>query len=153
MERWVCPVSATTASTGNWTQLYPSWAPAGVDPAAATNGQQIRKPVEGVLFSLQLQTDGTNAGVIELYDASGADAGADVSSATTVTQAQLTALIARGLAKQIYSQNFIASPETPINLGYAAFQRGLLARFAGSAGSVNLNLSVEGGFYLTTKVG
>ncbi len=91
--------------------------------------------------------------MIELYDCNGADGGADVSSAAVVTQAQLTAIIAKGLAKQVYSQNFAALPTTPINLSAAAFQRGILARFASGAGTVTLNFTMQGGYELTTKVG
>lgn len=151
MEGWTQSLAAVTAS-GNLEQLYPSWAPAGVDPASATTGQQLRGPVEGKVWSLQLQTDGTNAGIIELWDVNGADAGANVSSTNVITNAQLVALQALGKAKLMYSQNFIASPETPITMGVKAFQHGLAARFVGLAGTLGVNLTVSGGFRLTDKI-
>jgi hypothetical protein len=153
MEAWSGISLGFVAAAGNVTQLYPTWAPAGVDPATATNGQQIRQPIEGVLYSLQVETDGTNGGVIEIWDVNGANAGADVSSATTITDAELDSLAALGLAKLIYSQNFAASGLTPPSAGPRAFQRGLAARFVGAAGLCKLNLVVNGGFRLTTKVG
>jgi hypothetical protein len=153
MEAWSGISLGFVAAAGNVTQLYPTWCAAGVDPAAATNGQQIRQPTAGVLYSLQVETDGTNGGIIEIWDVSGADAGADVSSATTITDAQLDALAARGLAKLIYSQNFAASGLTPPTAGPRTIMRGLAARFVGSAGVCKLNLVVNGGFRFTTKVG
>lgn len=152
MERWVCPVSIGLADA-DVKQLYPAWAAAGTNPATATNGQQIRTPIEGILFSLQLMTDGTNSGILELYDISGIEIGADVSSATAITDTQLDAAITAGKAKLIYNQNFLSSPTVPLGLGYAAFQKGLAARAVGATGTVTLNLVVEGGYRYTTKVG
>lgn len=153
MEAWSGITLEDVLSNGNLKQLYPTWAPTGVDPAVATNGQQIRGPIEGTLYSLQIETDGTNGGVIEIWDVNGADAGADVSSLDVITDTQLDALAARGLAKLIYSQNFAASGLTPPSAGPRSFQRGLAGRFVGSAGTCKLNLVVNGGFRLTTKVG
>lgn len=153
MEGWSGISLTAVTSTGNLTQVYPTWAPTGTAKASATNGQQIKGPCEGILYQVQVKTDGTNGGTIELWDANGDDAGADVSSATTVTNAQLTTLQSMGLAKLIYSQNFQAAPTTPFGIGSRAFQRGLLARFVAASGTCELNLSVQGGFRLTTKVG
>lgn len=152
MERWVCALTGVAAD-GNVTQLYPAWAATATAPASATNGQQIRNPTSGILWQLQVKTDGANAGVIELYDINGIERGIDVSSAAVITDTQLDAAIAAGDAKLIYSQNFIATPETPFNLGVAAFQKGLAARFVAAAGACTLNLTVDGGYRYTTKVG
>lgn len=154
MEGWVCPVAATAADgSGDLTQLYPAWAAAGVNPAVATLGQQIRQPIEGQVFSLQIQTDGTNGGVFELWDINGFDAGVDVSSGTTITNAQKNTLVSARKAKLIYSQNFIASPETPINMGYKGFQKGLAARFRSSGGTMTANLVVDGGYRYIDSLG
>lgn len=153
MEGWAGIVVEDSVFNGNLKQLYPTWAPAGINPAAATNGQQIRQPIEGILYSMQVQTDLTNAGVIEIWDLNGADGGADVSSADVITNAELIVAQAKGLAKLIYSQNFVATGVTPPTTGPRAFQRGLAARFVSSAGQVSLNMVVTGGFRLTTKVG
>lgn len=140
-------------STGDLTQLYPTWATVGINPATATNGQLIRRPVGGSLETLQVETDGTNGGIIQIWDLTGLDIGADVSSGTTVTNAQLVLLQAAGKAKLIYEQNFVASAVTPApGAAFRHFQKGLAARAIGS-GTVKLNLVVEGGFILTQKVG
>lgn len=151
MEGWVVGLSAVT-STGNLTQLYPAFASAGVAPGAAVLGDQIRQPTEGTVFSLQVQTDGTNGGIIELWDINGADAGADVSSGTTITNTQKNTLVTAGKAKLIYSQNFLATPETPIYMGYKGFQKGLAARFVGGAGTCTVNVVVKGGVRKITKL-
>lgn len=152
MEGWVCTLEDVT-STGNVTQIYPDWAPAGTAYASATNGQQMRYPCSGVLFNIQIETDGTNAGILQLYDISGEQAGADVSSATTITNAQLVAALAAGNAKLIYEQNFASTPTTPINVSPRGFMKGLAGRFVASGGEIKLNMVVKGGFRLTTKVG
>lgn len=152
MEGWVVPLTAVTTATGDLTQVYPSFCPAGVNPAVAVLGDQIRQPLGGKLYSTQIQTDGTNGGIIELWDVNGEDIGANVSSATTITNAQLVALQALGKAKLIYSQNFQASPITPFNAGYKGFAHGIAARFIASAGVCNLDLSVGGGFFFRTKL-
>ncbi len=150
MEGWVVPLTGVAAN-GNVTQAYPAWAPAGANPAVATLGQQLRGAIEGICYSLQIATDGTNGGIIQLYDINGAKAGINVSSATAITDAQLLAMIASGDAKLIYVQNFISTPETPINMGVRAFQFGLGLRYVGS-GSCTANLVVTGGYRYTTKL-
>lgn len=150
MEGWVVTLTGVAAD-GNVTQLYPAWAAAGANPAVATLGQQIRQPIEGQVISLQIRTDGTNGGVIELYDINGTQAGANVSSAAVITDTQLDAAIAAGNAKLIYTQNFIASPETPINMGWKGFQKGLAARYVGS-GFCDLNLVINGGYRYIDKL-
>lgn len=153
MEAWSgISLSAVTA-TGNLKQLYPTWVSAGVAPGSATTGQQIRTPCDGQLLSIQIKTDGTNGGVIEIWDVNGHDGGADVSSSDVITDTQLDALAALGLAKLIYSQNFDGSATTPPpGHGPRSFSRGLAARMVGSAGACELNLVVNGGFRKTTKI-
>lgn len=154
MESWQVSLTAV-ASNGNVTQLYPTHCPAGVDPSTANAGDQIRRPCEGTLYSLQAKTDGTNGGTVELWDISGHDSGIDVSSAATLTNAQMAALVTAGLAKKMYEQNVVADGTTPISVGPRGFIHGLAARFSnsGPTGTCELNLVVRGGFVLTTQAG
>lgn len=153
MEGWSGISLSAVTSTGDLKQLYPTWAPTGTAKASATNGQQIKGPCEGILHQVQVKTDGVNGGTIEIWDLNGDDAGVDVSSATAITDAQLTTLKNLKRAKLIYSQNFQGAPTTPFGTGFRPFQLGLAARFIAGAGACELNLVVGGGFRLTTKVG
>lgn len=146
MDRWVCPLTITTA-TGVVTQLFPEYAPAGAVPATATPSQQVRYPTEGQLISLQVASDGTNAALLEMFDISGMDLGIDVSSLTAITDAQLDAAITAGKAKRILVQNFAGSGLTPwAPVGPASFMKGLAARAVGDTGTCTLNLVVHGGY-------
>lgn len=142
------------AATGTVQQLYPDYATTGIDPATATPSQQVRTPTEGQLISLQVASDGTNAGILELYDISGHELGINVSSATTITDTQLDAALAAGKAKLILEQNFAGSGLTPwAPVGPASFMKGLAARVVGSTGTCKLNLVVHGGYrYLNGTV-
>jgi hypothetical protein len=142
------------AANGDATQCYPTYAAAGTDPATATPSQQVRMPTDGQLISLQVASDGTNAGILELYDISGHELGINVSSATAITDAQLDAAIAAGKAKLILVQNFAGSGLTPwASVGPASFMKGLAARAVGAAGACTLNLVVHGGYrYLNGTV-
>lgn len=145
-EPWVVDLTAVTAS-GNLTQCYPlKCSPGGVYPTAVWPAQ-IRRPTEGVLYSAEVETDGQNGGEIQIYDISGIDALADVSSTTAITNTQLTTLIASGKAQLIYSQRFAADVGAKtVGLSPRSFNRGLAARFVGSSGACKLNLVVLGGY-------
>lgn len=154
MEKWVTQTLTIGAADGNVTQLYPTYAAVGINPATATTGQQMREPTHGQLISLQIKTDGTNAGTLELYDISGTLLGIDVSSTDVITDAQLDAAITAGNARLIFDQNFIGAGTTPLTpVGPAGFSKGLAARAVGSTGTCRLNLTVQGGFRYTTKAG
>lgn len=140
-------------ASGDLTQLYPAVCPTGTDPSSAVSGNLIREPCECKLMSIQVQTDGSNGGVIEIWDVNGGDGGVNVSSAATITDAQLDALAARGLASLLYSQNVLADGSTPTAAGPRYANKGLAARFVAAAGSCKLNLVVEGGYRLRQKVG
>lgn len=148
---WVIAVTGTASNgTGNVTQLYPATCTAGVNPATATNGQLIRKPAEGAVHSIQVEPDGTNGGKIQIYDISGIDLGIDVSSATAITNAQLTAAITAGTARLIFEQTFAGTVGSGIVNApgiYRSFAKGLAARFVSdnSTGTATLNLVVGGG--------
>lgn len=146
MDRWIVPLTIVAAN-GNVTQCYPTYAAAGTDPATATVSQQVRMPCEGQLISLQVCTDGTNAGILELYDISGHALGINVSSSTVITDTQLDAAIAAGKAKLILKQNFIGNGSTPwAPVGPASFTKGLAARAVGATGACDLNMVVHGGY-------
>lgn len=146
MERWVVNLQDVT-STGDLTQLYPDFAAVGIAPSSATPSQQVRHPCEGTLTALQVKTNGTDGGTLQVYDINGWEVGADVSSATAITNAQLTTALADGRAKLIFEQNFAGSGLTPFTpIGPARFLKGLAARFVGSAGEIELNLTVQGGY-------
>lgn len=153
MDRWVCSLTLG-AATGTVSQLYPAWAVTGVAPSTATPSQQVRQPCEGQLVALQVCSDGTNGGVLELYDINGIDYGIDVSSAVSITDTQLDTAIAANTAKLILKQNFAGSGLTPwAPVGPASFMRGLAARAVGATGTCDLNLVVHGGYrYLNGTV-
>lgn len=154
MEAWSGIQLDAVVATGVVTQIFPTWAPNGQTSLVnRTPGQTVRVPRQGTLYSVQIQTDSANGGLIELYDASGDDLPVDVSTISnpTFTNAQLNTLISRGLAKLIYAQDFVANsgaatPSAPPR----PFLRGLVGRFvnSGPTGYCRLNLVVTGGFYL-----
>lgn len=152
-EGWAIDLTAVAAN-GNCSQLYPVWAGAETALASATTGDTIRTPRGGTCSGLQVKTDGVNAGTIEIWDYNGQEDGIDVSSAATITNAQIAAAVAAGKAKLAHVVNFIASPETPINVPPFHFLKGLVARFSntGITGTCTLNLKVEGGYVKTTKI-
>jgi hypothetical protein len=151
---WVVALTGVAAD-GNVTQLYPVSCSAGVAKASSTIGQLLRRPMEGALHSVQVRADGANAGVIEVYDVNGEDAGADVSSATTITDTQLDALITAGRARLIFVQDVPMTAGTGVINApglYRAFAKGLAARYV-SAGACTLNLVVTGGCRKTESRG
>ena len=151
---WVIELNAGGAS-GDLTQLYDPQMPVGAVVAGAGNpGDLVRKPSEGQLHSIQVQPDGSNGGTVELYDISGEDIGADVSTADAITDAQLTTLLAAGKARLMWTQTFAANAanvkaETRLN----NFSKGLAARFVAAMGTVKLNIVVDGGGIRTRSGG
>jgi len=152
MQAWGKLAVAFSTSTGNLTQLYPTWdqsvaqgQPVG-DALPIAPGGTLRTPMGGRVGQLSFQSDGTNGGIIEVWDINGLDFPADVSSLTQITNAQLVALQARGKAQLLGSYNIAGSPTVPAVGSLAfGFMRGLAARFVAGAGQVNLNLIAEGG--------
>ena len=154
MEGWSGVPLTGVAANGDLTQLYPTHAPVGVNHSAAHNaGDLIRHPLGGKLGSVQVKTDGLNGGVIEIWDISGFEVGADVSLAKTITDAQLQILITAKKAKLIFSQDFASSSGARTAFaGHRAFMKGLAGRFVG-AGTCELNLTVDGGYQLRPSGG
>ncbi len=151
-EGWVCPLTAV-AATGDLTQLYPAWVTAGVAKSSSSNGQLIRRPLQGALHSIQVENDGSNGGTLQIYDIDGGQNGADVSSATAITNTQLVAALAATppRAKLIFEQTFSGTAGAQIVNApgvYRAFLKGLAARFsnAGPTGTCTVNLVVGGGY-------
>lgn len=143
MEAWGSTALAATTSSGNVTQLYRSSISAGAALPIAAGGT-LRRPGGGRIGSIVVETDGTNGGVIQLFDINGLDAQADVSSGTTITNTQLTNAINNGVAKKIWEQNVSAAPGSTLVWSQAfGFMRGIAARFVGAAGQVNLNIIGE----------
>lgn len=157
MEAWGGIELDEVATAGDLEQLYPNWVTPGVNKATAVHGDQIRQPLGGQVLSVQVQTDGTSGGVIELWDFNGQDAGADVSSAVVITNAQLTTAIAQGNAKLMWRQDFSADAGArTASARVMPFVHGLAARYTddGTPGAkCYLNLVVDGGYEKLTKVG
>lgn len=148
MEAWVGASTQLTAGTasGPLKQLYnPVMTPG---TGAVSAGVYKRTPAEGTLYSIQVLTDGTNGGTIEIWDLNGAEVGADVNTLDAVTNAQLLALQTLGKAKLIFNQNFAAANDAwKSAAGPRDFVKGLAARFinSGPTGTCTLNLVVDGG--------
>lgn len=131
-------------------QLFPTWAVPGQTSLFDRNpGFTVRRPNQGTLHSIQVRTDGADGGYVEFWDINGEDDRVDVSTPVTpvLTQANIDALVARGMAKMIYRQDFTAgfgaaTPSAPPR----PFLHGLAARFVGGAGFCELNLVVVHGF-------
>lgn len=160
-EAWVIAITATgqtaNVNTGNAVQLFPAWVPAGVTKAGSTNGQLIRRAMQGAVHSIQIEPDGTNGGTIQLYDMDASLDGADVSSGTTVTNAQIVAALAATppRAKLIFEQTFAGTVGSGfVNAPgvFRGFMKGLVGRFGngGPTGQCTVNLVVDGG-YMTTE--
>jgi hypothetical protein len=152
MTPWANLSLSAVTSTGNLTQLYPASCTAGT--GANTMGNEKRGPCEGILVNAQVETDGIDGGLIELWDVNGADAGADVDTATVITNAQLAAMVAAGKARIMYAQNFSGGSGSRLAIAHGVtFAHGLAGRFVAAAGSCSLNLIVSGGCRKTQITG
>jgi hypothetical protein len=146
VDAWVVSLPAAAAN-GDVQQCYPAGIGTNVAKSAATAGQWVRSPMQGALHAFSVQPDGAQAGVLELYDIDGNDAGANVSTATAITDTQLDALIASGTAKLIYKQTIPSSVGNQIVSPpgiYIAFMRGLGARYV-SSGTCVVSFRITGG--------
>lgn len=148
MNPWAGISLTATTATGNLQQLFPTYFPAG--SAATTPGSLRRKTANGTLLSAQVETDGILGGILQLWDIAGDWAGANINTATTITNAELVAAQAAGRAHLIWEQNFTGSSGASLKgTSPRTFMFGLAARFIGSGGTCSLNLSVDGGCRLT----
>ncbi len=155
---WVVALTAVAATTGDVTQLYPTWCSAGVNPATATNAQLIRRPMAGAMHSIQVKPDGSNGGTLEIFDINGLELGVDVSSAAVITAAVLDAAITAGKAKLIFNQSFAGTVGSGVVNApgiFRAFMHGLAARFsnAGPTGICTLNLVCDFGYCMVESRG
>jgi hypothetical protein len=138
-------ISAVT-STGDLTQLYLDTCTAG--SGATTMGTKVRKPMFGTLHHLEVKTDGTNGGTIELWDLDGNDGGANVNTGVLITNTQKNTAVAAGLARLMWSQNFTGatSAEFANNMVPVPFQHGMAVRYVNGTGSCTVNVVASGGF-------
>ena len=144
-------LTAVADTTGNATQLYPASCSAG--SGATTKGTQIRRPMGGVTTSISIQTDGTDGGIIEIWDVCGSDGGADVNTLAAITATQLNALVAAGMARLIWSENFTGTSAAPMRSTQPInFVHGLAARYINSTGTCKVNVFADGGFCYTTLI-
>ena len=152
MDTWPITLTAV-ASNGNVTQLYPAWCSAGA--GGGTQGEAVRRPVDGMVAELHVLGDGTNAGTLELWDVSGVDLGADVDTATTISNAQITAGVSAGTARKILDIDIAGTDKIITNLKNTTIMKGLAARFsnAGPTGSCNLNIQSSGIYQKYDNVG
>ncbi len=135
------------AANGNLLQIYPPDCPAGIAVATATPAQMIREPIEGELVGFQVQTNGSDGGVFELWDVAGDDGGADVSTAAVITNAELVVAQNKGKASLLWRQNLLGTGVTPPCPSYFRFMRGLAARWV-SSGNCSMSGNISGGYRL-----
>lgn len=157
MSYWGSRSVSAVASNGVATQLFPTTiansactSTATYPPAAAG---KIRRPTSGTLRSMEVTSDRTNAGVLELWDVAGQDRGASNnvnSGGDTMTDAYLSAN-GRLIAKINIDPAGGAGVPLSWNLGDLHFSKGLAARFVngGPTGAVFLAPDVDGGFMVT----
>lgn len=155
MEAWGgITLTGVADNTGVLTQLYPTKCSAETADSAsspAASKSTIRKPTGGRVGNISIQTDGADAGTLEIWDISGWENGADVSSGTAITNAQKNTAVTNQRAQLLWSQNFAATPSAPAPWMLAfGFQFGLAARYIG-AGTCNITVTAEGGYYKTTR--
>jgi hypothetical protein len=149
---WADVALTAVAATGDLTQLFPTFAAVG--SAATTSGALRRRACEGTLLGCEVEPDGANGGELELWDLNGADVGANVNTAVAITNAQLVALQALGLARLMYSQKFTATAGARLAFSHAIpFSKGLAARYVSATGTCELNLRVDGGYRYTEICG
>ncbi len=138
------------AASGNAVALFPNHVTVG--SADTTAGAERRAQREGVCTRLEVYS--TNGGLLELFDIAGLVSeiagNNNVNLGTTLTDAYITAQIAAGKARKIYSAEVTGTagdrPQLLQNIG--PFVRGLAARFsnAGPTGAATINIIADGGF-------
>lgn len=143
MEAFTQGLSAVLAA-GNLVQIYHPYCTAG--SGATTQGTLVRKPIAGTLLRIEVQPDGTNGGVIELWDMDGNDGGADVNTSNVITNAQLVVAQNKQKAVKIWSQSFAGAGTARLAVATGTrFANGLVARFVAAAGTCTLNVDWGGG--------
>lgn len=151
-QSWGIITVSAVASNGVATQLFPDTVSTGGSTAAAyppVGGGNVRRATEGYCEKFKIVPDGTNGGIVEVWDVAGLDRGAtnNVNDGTSLTDAYLTAngrLIDKfritGSAEQPYETNFA--------IHHHRFHNGLAVRFVGGAGSIDVIPFVENGFMI-----
>jgi hypothetical protein len=135
---WAKTVTAVATTSGAFEQLYPAHVAAGTSTVK-------RRPMSGWLSNISVDADGTNAGLIEVYDGDGADGAADVNTVAAITATQVTAMVAANTARLIWKKNIISGsdqiemhPSEPVFIA-----KGLIIRFSngGATGTVIVNIA------------
>jgi hypothetical protein len=112
-------------------------------------GTEKRRPKGGALVTVQVETDGVDGGMIELFDCDGEELGADVNTLDVITNAQITAGIAAGSVRKMYEQSFVGSSGARLNIAPGTpFMKGLALRFSnsGPTGTMKATIVSDGGF-------
>lgn len=149
---------SAVASNGVATQLYPTtggcntrtnFADTSTYPPA-TSGE-VRRPIHGRVGRIEVTGDGTNGGLVELWDVAGLDRGASnnvnndgATASNTLTDAYLTAN-----GTKIGVVNITANTVVPFTATFddIPFNKGLAIRYVdGGGGYVIVSPYVEGGF-------
>ena len=148
MTPWTKRITSVAAD-GNLQQLYPDFCTAGA--GVGTQGEQVRRPTEGTISEMTLSGDGTNAVLVELYDIDGNSEGADVDTLTAITNAKLTAALAKSppTAKLIGKVqlagtdivNFIRAGGTGVPV-----MKGLAIRVSPAGATLDVNINATGLF-------
>lgn len=94
------------AADGNLTQLFPEYVTPGT--GATTQGNLVRKAVDGVLHRCEISQSDANGGTLELWDIAGQFTGAsnNTNTGTALTDAYLAAEKAAGRARLIWRVDF-----------------------------------------------
>jgi hypothetical protein len=139
------------AATGDATQLFPNTIATTVSTATypPVGGGLVRRPTDGTLLKLHITPDGTNGGLVEVWDVAGLDRGAtnNVNDATALTNAYLVAN-GRKLAEMRITGTSTDDYDVSLNLQNFNFIKGLAVRFvnAGPTGKVTVTPFVAAGF-------
>jgi hypothetical protein len=151
-------IAAVADTTGVLTQLFPT----GADKARmtstvaayppATSGS-VRRAIHGRIDRMQITGDGTNSGILELWDVGGTDRGAIQSGGgSNVNNGDLlSAAYATANGKLIGKINVLATGAGAALVDSWAdvpFNNGLAVRFISSAGVVSVAPFVQGGFMI-----
>lgn len=146
------PVNNVLSTTGNLTQLFPTYYAAGT--GSSSQGTAIRSCTDGKLLRVDINPSDSVGGRLELWDIAGQTFGAsgvNTNLYTQLTEAYRSAQATLGQAKLMWSIDFkgdsanatktFATP-TPVMRGLAA--RFIYADAAENSKAIQLNLVVEG---------
>lgn len=146
---WGVITIAAVGAGGVATQLFPQYLPATVSTAVwppATAGE-VRRPTAGKTENIFTDTDGTNGGVVELWDVAGQISGVtnNVNDQVFLTDAYLTAN-----GRKLYEFRVVGNADMPYDLlmaiDHLEFSNGLAMRFLANAGTIKVTPMCELGY-------